>query len=100
MGVSGWLSVLASPEWTVTALVSGNVKELEALRGEASGESGTAWASLKQLHQEELAAAEQRVQEALAEVQRLAAVAASCRKEVSCITPPRHASPSTSEHYL
>ena len=77
--------MLASPERAVIALVSGLLQELEALRGEASGESGTAWASLKQLHQEELAAAEQRVQEAAAEVQRLAAVAASCRKEVSAL---------------
>ena len=80
--------MLLSPEWAVIALVSGILQELEALRGEASGESDTAWASLKQLHQEELAAAEQRVQEAAAEVQRLAVVAASCRKEVSCTTPP------------
>ena len=99
VGITGWLSVLASPEWAVIAPVSGILQELEALRGEASGESGTAWASLKQLHQEELAAAEQRVQEAAAEVQRLAAVAASCRKEVSCTTPSQHASPLTSEHH-
>ena len=62
--------------------MSGGLQELEALRGEASGESGKAWASLQQRHQEELAAAEERVKEAAAEVQRLAAVASSCRKEV------------------
>ena len=77
-----WLSVLAHPRWAVTACVPGILQELEALRGEASGDNGKTWASLKQLHQKELAAAEQRAEEAAAEVQRLAGVAASCRKEV------------------
>ena len=59
------------------------------------GEGGAAWAALKQRHQEELAAAEQRIEESAAEVQRLTAVAASCREEVrspntgmsSCMRP-------------
>ena len=62
------------------------MQELELLSRDAAGEDGTAWAALTQRHREELAAAKQRVEDSAAEVQRLTAVAASCRKEVRC--PP------------
>ncbi len=58
------------------------MQELELLSRDVAGEDSTAWAALTQRHREALAAAKQRVEDSATEVQRLTAVAASCREEV------------------
>ena len=67
--------------YSVTRKESWTLQDLELLKA-ASGEDGVPLPDMRQGDHEELIAAHKRFEESSAEVQRLTAIAASCRQEV------------------